>query len=571
MDQVTDSDQRPTDAQQMPRLIRPFSCIALILVPTLSILAFILPPWNVRTAKLLHAAANASSLVNIHVQGEPFPTPPFTIFSTRVVLPEASQPTSAYLSVDGDGTIVAVSSTLLGVASHLRNRIIDVSPLVVMPGLIDPHVHINSPGKDHWEGFATAMRAAASGGTTTMLDMPINSMPATVDLSSHARKLDALMQSPAIVNVGLIGGVVPENVHNLSDLLNVGVVALKSFLIDTQSPDFKMVSTQDLRTAVAFLHQWHTAHHITSEHFIPYILHAELDDFAEHTGSRVSGLDDFDHTSFNSYEASRPVTWETDATAEAISAVNNSQVQIHIAHVSAVQVIDQIRNARKQGLNGAVITAETTSHYLVFDKADIPAGNTLYKCSPPIRDFQNQQRLKRELFATYPDERVVDIVVSDHSPCEDKLKETQGNVTAAWGGIAGLQYRLHATAKAAFDANQSVVDISRVLSTEVARLFHLDSVKGSFEPGKDADIVIWDPEKPYIVSSDKCEHRVKASAFDGWELRGDVQYTLVGGHVVFQKESKGHRQFEEGHGRYLRRETNGQIKQDVLSQSDGES
>lgn len=558
----------------MPRLIRPLSCIALILVPTLSIFAFLLPPWNIRTAKLLHAAANASSLVSVHAQGQPFPTPPFTIYSTRVVLPEVAEPTSAYLSVDRDGTIASVSSSLLGVASHLRSRIIDVSPLVVMPGLIDPHVHVNSPGKDHWEGFATAMRAAASGGTTTMLDMPINSMPATVDLSSHARKLDALMHSPAIVNVGLIGGVVPENVHNLSDLLNVGVVALKSFLVDTQSPDFKMVSTQDLRTAVAFLHQWHTAHHISSERYIPYILHAELDDFAERTGSRVSGLDDFDHMSFNYYEASRPVTWETAATAEAISAVNGSQVQIHIAHVSAVQVIDQIRKARKQGLNGAVISAETTSHYLVFDKADIPAGNTLYKCSPPIRDFDNQQRLVKELFDTYPEEeRVVDIVVSDHSPCENKLKETEGNITAAWGGIAGLQYRLHSTAKAAFDANQSVVDISRVLSADVARLFHLDSVKGSFEPGKDADIVIWDPEKLYIVSPDKCEHRVKASAFDGWELRGDVQYTLVRGHVVFEQESSGRRRFEEGHGRYLQRETDGQIKQDVLqtSHSDGES
>lgn len=432
--------------------------------------------------------------------------------------------------------------------------------------LIDPHVHINSPGRDEWEGFDTAMRASAVGGTTTMLDMPINGMPATVDLPSHAKKVRSLMESSAVVNVGLIGGVVPQNVHDLSDLLNAGVLALKSFLVDTQSPDFHMVSTQDLRAAMSFLHSWQTTN--PSHRRIPYIIHAEIDDNAPDSGLRAAMDHSFDHSNYSAYEVTRPGTWETAAVAEVISAVNGSQVHAHIAHVSSAEVTDQIRAARDGGLNSALITAETCPHYLLFAKEEIPYGATLFKCSPPIRSSANRARLLREVFSRDVSRRVIDIVASDHSPSASELKETEGNLTSAWGGIAGLQYRLQATLQAAqmaaSEEKVSVVEISRLLSETPARLFGLDDVKGSISPGKDADIVIWDPNVDYTVLPEDCEHRVKHSAFDGRTLRGKVWYTLVRGHAVFYRSADGERHIHKGHGRYLKKDRMGQIQQEDI-------
>lgn len=533
--------------------------ITLLFVPILSILAISLPLPNYRLTSLVHRGVNATKYATIYFYPTQFPSPPYTLFSTQVLLQGASNPTAAYISIGENGTIETISPALLFIPVAFRHCIIDVTPLVIMPGMIDPHVHINSPGRAHWEGFDTAMRAAAAGGTTTMLDMPINSEPATVDKDSLEMKLTSLKQSSAIINIGFIGGVTPHNAQNLTYLLNNNVIALKSFLIETQSPDFRMMTLDDLLRAVMFLHEWAKGH--PRRQPIPYIIHAELDDGEVDTGARAVANVDFDHSSYTEYERTRPSTWETSAVRAVLDIINGSQVHIHIAHVSSSDVADLLRVAKANGLGSARITAETCAHYLTFAAEEIKSGETLYKCAPPIRSAANRARLITETFSRSSNDRYIDIVSSDHSPCASSLKDTNGNLTAAWGGIAGLQYRLAATWQAAKVANASIVEMSRVLSEIPARLFGLDRSKGTLTVGHDADIVIWDPQAKFIVSPANCKHRVKESAFDGRTLRGEVQLTIVRGHAVFAQSGQGNHHVVSGKGRYLTLGPNGNLEQ----------
>lgn len=535
----------------------------ILLLPVLSIVPIFLPPSNPSFAAIVHRVANATTWSDVHYHPSQFPPPPYTLFSTRVVLPGMDEPRAGYVCIGKDGRIRDVVSSLVWVERRFR-RVVDVSPLVVMPGLIDPHVHLNSPGRDDWEGFDSGLRAAAAGGTTTVLDMPLNNVPATVDAASLALKREALARSAGIVNVGFIGGVVPQNSRNLSALLNAGVIALKSFLVDTQSPDFDMVTLADFRAAIAFLHQWNTQR--PTQRPVPYVLHAELDDGTENTGSRATARVGFDHTSYEAFERTRPPAWETAAVTAVLAAVNGSRVHAHIAHVSAAHVVDILREARLAGLNGgAHVTAETCAHYLTFALENIGPGETLFKCAPPIRNAKNRAKLIADAFVPPAGEiHILEVVATDHSPCAAPLKETDGNLTAAWGGIAGLQYRLGATWRAAQAAGASIVDVSRTLSEGPARVFGLDSVKGALATNHDADIVVWDPNAPYMVSATDCEHRVKASAFNGWMLRGVVRHTLLRGRVVFTRDTDGMRWVQNGLGRYLIRNHEGRIKQEDL-------
>lgn len=449
----------------------------------------------------------------------------------------------------------------------MRN-IIDVSPYVVMPGLIDPHVHVDSPGKDHWEGFTSATRAAAAGGTTTILDMPINSVPATVDHASLALKIASLRVAKPSVDVGLIGGVVPSNAQNLSSLLDHGVLALKSFLIDSQSPDFPMVTLHDFRKAISYLHDFHTSMREGSRGqqippLIPYILHAELDDGDSSTGARATARDTFDHSSYIAFEAARPATWETSAVEAVLSAVNGSNVHVHIAHVSAHNVTTQIRSAKRDGLGGAKVTAETCAHYIMFSTDNIPPGSTQYKCAPPIRSEQNRVNLVNELFMPVPD-GVIDLVASDHSPSSPDLKETSGNLTSAWGGISGLQYRLSACWYAAKNAGAPLTSVNFLLSEGPARTFGMDNLKGMLTKGRNADMVVWDPDAEELVEAGRCHHRHNHSAFNEWRLPGRVKYTLLRGRPVFTQLPNGTQLFDEGHGRMLRRNQSGYVEADKL-------
>lgn len=500
----------------------------------------------------------------IHHKPIQFPSPPYALFSTRVLIPGADTPIPAYIQVDHNGTIAGTSRAVLRVPSRFLSTIVDVSPFVVMPGLIDPHVHINCPGNDHWEGFESATRAAAAGGTTTILDMPINSVPATVDKYSLALKTDCLRAANASVDVGFIGGVIPSNAGNLSSLLNGGVIALKSFLVDSQSPDFPKVTPDDLHTAISHLHELHTNHLsginvLDAAPPVPYILHAEVDDGHPSTGIRATSQETFDHTSYVAFEATRPASWETNAVDTVLSAVNGSKVHVHIAHVSAHQVTDQIRSARRDGLGGAKVTAETCAHYIMFSSDEIAPGETVYKCAPPIRSRQNREKLIFELFKRKSD-HVITLVASDHSPSSPDMKQKDGNLTSAWGGIAGVQYRLGACWHAAKKAGASLASVNQLLSEGPAKTFGLDNIKGLLASGRHADIVIWDPDVEEMVEPSKCQHRQKKSPFNGWRLPGLVKFTLLRGEQVFASFSDGTQLFNEGHGRLLHRGLNGRIE-----------
>lgn len=538
--------------------------ISLIGVPLISTITSYRAPSHPYPNIFIHAVLKCFGISNVHRNPTQFPFPPYAIFSTRVVIPGVNNPVPAYVHVNENGTIAGTSRAVLRIPSQFLSTIVDVSPFVVMPGLIDPHVHVNSPGNDHWEGFASASRAAAAGGTTTIFDMPINSVPATVDENSLALKIASLRAANASIDVGLIGGVIPSNTANLQPLLNNGVIALKSFLIDSQSPDFPKVTKDDLRKAINHLNNLYTRTPgergpLDVAAPIPYILHAELDDEDYSTGIRATSQDTFDHASYAAFEATRPASWETNAVSTILSAVNGSKVHVHIAHVSTYQVVEQIRSARQNGLGGAKATAETCGHYVMFSIDDISPGATLYKCAPPIRSRRNKDNLLRDLFRQKYD-RVIGLVASDHSPSPPNMKQTSGNMTSAWGGISGVQYRLGACCYAAKKAGAPLVSVYQLLSEGPAKIFGLDNVKGLLASGRDADIIIWDPDVEETVQAGKCQHRHKDSAFNGWQLPGQIKFTLLRGRPVFTYLSNGTQLFNEGHGRLLRRNLKGQVE-----------
>lgn len=424
-----------------------------------------------------------------------------------------------------------------------------------MPGLIDPHVHINEPGRQEWEGFYHATRAAAAGGTTTVLDMPLNNVPSTLNQTHLAQKVQALKSSQPVVDVALIGGVTPLNMDKIDQLVAAGVVALKSFMVDSQSADFPHVSRENLEAAIQTLHTLATATYPDAPP-IPYMLHAELD-LGPHPA--LTNKPTFDDKSYSDFEASRPSSWEVEAVRVATRAANNFRVHIYIAHVSAHDVLDFVSKLQAENsLQTAKLSLETCPHYLVWASDEIPDGATLHKCSPPIRTRANRALLRSSAFLTDPSLGVViDAVGSDHSPCPFDLKDTDGNLTGAWGGISGLQYRLQATWSAAKEEGASIAQVAELLSAGPARVFGLENLKGSLREGLDADIVVWDPDGEEHLSERSCLHRWKASAYHGKVVPGRVMQTLLRGESVFSRESESElselAECDVGKGRLIKR------------------
>lgn len=491
-----------------------------------------------------------AKLAKVTSSPEDFPEPPFTLFSSRVVLPQhVVKP--AYVVIDAAGKIEAVKESVLSFMVASNGFIVDVSPFVIMPGLIDPHVHANDPGRTTWEGYEHAARAAAAGGTTTILDMPLNNVPSTVNRATLVQKIRALSSARPIVDVGLIGGVIPENIHNVKELLDGGVLALKSFMVDSQSKDFPNVSKEDFKKVVAELHRvWSRS--ATKGRLVPYMLHAELEMYPDSSALNR----EYDHESYDDYEASRPAAWEVQAIRYAAEIANNSNVHIHIAHVSAHEAVELISELRYNGsLKVATLTAETCPHYLLWAKEEIPPRSTLFKCSPPIRSAENRERLVRSTFLNEKSSRIIDLIASDHSPCPPELKSLEGNISNAWGGISGLQYRLQGSWTAASKFNVSVVRMAELLSEGPARVFGIDTLKGFLKAGLDADIVIWDPEASKLLTEDQCHHRHKSSPFHGLAMRGAVIRTLLRGRSIFigktGSDSEGRSPFGSSKGRLL--------------------
>ncbi len=397
---------------------------------------------------------------------------------------------------------------------------------VVMPGLVDTHVHINEPGRTEWEGFATATRAAAAGGVTTLIDMPLNSIPPTTTLIGLREKI-ASAKGKCHVDVGFWGGVVPGNTSELKSLVASGVVGFKCFLIHSGVDEFPNVDERELREAMPELKRLGAV----------LIVHAEVPGPISRTGitaCHTSGEDqavtaaNVCPTEYETFLRSRPREAENEAVDLMIRLAREFGTQIHIVHHSSADALAAIGLAKKEGVK---ITAETCPHYLSFAAEEITDGATEFKCCPPIRERENREQLWRAL-----GDGTIDFVVSDHSPCplEMKLKET-GDFLAAWGGIASLQFRLPIMWTEGRQRGHSLRQLAEWLCTAPARLVNLAARKGSITVGADADIVIWDPNGEFRVTEDVIQHRHKLTPYAGQTLAGVVQKTFLRGIKIYDE------------------------------------
>jgi allantoinase len=420
----------------------------------------------------------------------------------RVVTSEGVRPATVRIS---GSRIVSVSAFDDAARS---GEVIDAGEFLVMPGVIDSHVHVNEPGRAEWEGFETATRAAAAGGVTTILDMPLNSIPATTNVAALEVKRSAA-QGKTHVNVEYIGGLVPGNAGELKRLRDAGVRAFKCFLTPSGVDEFGAVGERELRSAFPELAGLNA----------PLMVHAE--DPAEiiepKKPSRV----------YADYLATRPIVAERSAISLMINLMEWCEVPVHIVHLSAASSLDLIRSARAKKLP---ITVETCPHYLTFAAEEIPDGASEYKCAPPIRSSAGRDELWSALIAGD-----IDLVASDHSPCPPQMKETGGDFFAAWGGIASLQISMPAVWTGARERGVKPERIAEWMCAGPAKLARLDDRKGKIAAGYDADIVLWNPDASFVVDPSKLEHRHKITPYVGRKLFGVVEKTFVGGQLVFEK------------------------------------
>ncbi|KAJ0065225.1 hypothetical protein NL108_006587 [Boleophthalmus pectinirostris] len=387
-------------------------------------------------------------------------------------------------------------------------EVLDVGDSVVMPGLVDSHVHVNEPGRTTWEGFWTATRAAAAGGVTTIVDMPLNSIPPTTTLANFQEKLREAA-GKCFVDTAFWGGVIPGNEWELQPMIRAGVAGFKCFMIHSGVDEFPHVTNSDLHTAMKQLQGTGTV----------LLFHAEREIQDVKQDSR-------DPCQYSTFLQSRPDEMETEAIRIVTQLCLQYQVRCHIVHLSSARPLKMIQEARE---TGAPITVETTHHYLSLRAEDIPAGATQFKCCPPIRSSANQEELWSALKA-----RDIDMVVSDHSPCTPDLKRLEtGDFTEAWGGISSLQFGLPLFWTSASQRGFGLPDVVRLLSEKPAEMCRLDHLKSRLTPGFDADLVIWDPEREFEIIEENIHHRNKLTPYLGMKLRGAVRGTVVRGQLVF--------------------------------------
>jgi allantoinase len=380
---------------------------------------------------------------------------------------------------------------------------------VVMPGLVDTHVHVNAPGRTEWEGFRNATMAAAAGGTTTIIDMPLNSIPATTTLDAFKAKLDEAA-SKCFVDVGFWGGVVPGNTAELETMLEAGVVGFKCFLVPSGVDEFQHVTEEHLRDAMPELARLGAL----------LIVHAELPGAIDSSSSAGSNAD------YQTFLDSRPRAAENEAVELMIRLSREFGTRVHIVHLSSCDAVPVLREARA---GGVAITAETCPHYLHFAAEEIPGRATEFKCCPPIRERGNRERLWDGLA-----DGTIDMIVSDHSPCPAALKgRNLGDFLSAWGGISSLQLRLPIVWTEAQRRGFSFLDLAKWLCENPARQVNLQSRKGMIAVGHDADFVIWDPDREFIVNAGALHHRHKLTPYHGEMLNGIVRKTFLRGKKIY--------------------------------------
>ena len=479
--------------------------------------------------------------------------------STRMVFPEAERPAALHIENGIIERIVDYASE-----DPTGARLFNAGDLAVSPGLVDTHVHINEPGRTAWEGFDTATRAAAAGGVTTLVDMPLNSVPATTTVAALQAKREAA-QAQCHVDVAFWGGVVPGNAGELDALVDAGVRGFKCFLVPSGVEEFASVDEKDLREALP----------VVARRNVPLLVHAESRRVIAEFGMRVADSNPKtnprsavrDPQSYAAYLASRPPEAEVEAIQLMVRLAAEYGAHIHIVHVSSAEGVETIAAARAAGVP---ITAETCPHYLMFAAEEIVDGATDFKCAPPIRASSHRDALWHGL-----GRGVLDLIATDHSPSPPELKRPGdvGDFMTAWGGIASLELSLAATwtGLRAFGASarqaQSAMSVARVaisassdetseltderstlpplcwlarwLSAAPAELAGLGSRKGQIAAGFDADLVVWNPDVEGVVDAATLHQRHKLTPYAGRSLAGTVVTTFSRGERVWDKHRLG--------------------------------
>ena len=466
--------------------------------------------------------------------------------SRRVVLPDGERPASIHIHL---GTIAAVDA-------HDRvpagADLFDAGDLVVSPGIVDTHVHVNEPGRTEWEGFDTATRAAAAGGVTTIVDMPLNSVPATTSVEALRAKREAA--GGCHVDVAFWGGIVPGNACEIDSLADAGVRGFKCFLVPSGVDEFPPVGQEDLRRALPFL----------ARRKVPLLVHAEsprlidpeirsrdADPADPQSAIDSDGVPIGGPQSYAAYLATRPPDAELEAVRLMIALAEEFGVRTHIVHVTAAETVDAVAQARARDVP---VTAETCPHYLTFTADDVPSGATLFKCAPPIREARHRDALWTGLRRG-----ALDLVASDHSPAPPALK-CPGDFPRAWGGIASLELSLAAVWTAARSRGRestlqaevleragrgapatgvrdavTPLDLARWMSAAPASLAGLADRKGAIAVGRDADLAVWDPDAQFTVDASALQQRHKLTPYAGRRLLGVVRATFVRGECVWNE------------------------------------
>lgn len=427
-----------------------------------------------------------------------------------LVLPE--QCLVADLAIQ-DGKIAHIAPEIKGSAKEE----IDATGCYVLPGMVDVHMHISEPGRTEWEGYLTGTKAMAAGGTTAFVEMPLNTIPCTMDVDTLNVKL-AAAKNQCYVDYSPMGGLLPWNLKDLKPLSQAGVAAFKAFVATCGSGkegDFKNVDDYELYAGMQVL----------AETGDLLIVHCENAAITDKLGEKAMAEG---KKKLSDYVATRPVFTEVEAVKRVLLIAKETGCRVHIAHCSCPEAVEAVLEAQAEGVDA---TAESCPHYFLFATEDLDAIGPKAKCSPPIRNRHNQARMWELL-----ESGVLNILGSDHSPCTPDLKETD-NAFKAWGGISGTQNSVDAMFDAAVKKrNISPVTLMRALATEPAKRFRLQD-KGELSLGKDADIVILDPNQSYTVKAENLYYKNKFSAYEGFQIDCRITHTWVRGHLVYQLEA----------------------------------
>jgi allantoinase len=421
--------------------------------------------------------------------------------SRRVITPEGER---AGVVLVREGRIVGIVDPAAVAAG---TPVEDLAGLVLMPGLVDSHVHVNEPGRTEWEGFESATRAAAAGGVTTLVDMPLNSSPVTTTRDALERKRDAAA-GRGLVDCAFWGGLVPGNTTAIGSLLDAGACGVKAFLVHSGIDEFPAAGEAELRAALPVL----------AERGKPLLVHAEL--------ATDAVAPEGDPRRYATYLASRPPSWEREAVALLLRLCRELRAPIHVVHLSAAAAARLVAEARREGLP---MTAETCPHYLALAAEEVADGRTEFKCAPPVREAENRDALWDALA-----DGTIGLVVSDHSPCPPLFKQPgSGDFMAAWGGIASLQLALPVVWTEARRRGLSLGRLASWMAEASARLAGLGARKGRIAPGHDADLVAFDPDASFEVEGARIHHRHKLTPYLGRTLHGVVRKTWLRGRPVF--------------------------------------